>query len=564
MTDLATNVPAAAQTREVTIPANTAAIVQANIVISATGVVSGKSGNFAIYTYSWSLSAWSACSATICGTGTQTRTATCKRNDGADAAAALCKTAATTSQNCQASGPNCNVATQQGTCSLNKCTCNQGWTGVHCDMSSYTYAWSFSNWSTCSATVCGAGSQTRTATCKRSNGTDAAAALCTAPATTSQNCQATTANCNAAAQQGTCSLNKCTCNQGWTGAQCADAVVPKCNTTTCPTTHGKCDAESDTCVCNEPEKFYGADCKSSYTCDQTQCANGGSIALNAGSCAQQCTCVNQWEDAANVDATTLSPTNQGCTVCGLDCSQYGSPDATCDKCQCRTTYWSNSCTCRFLDWQHTFLANAGWSPNVTRFTTKAEFLAYSASADADEAIIAEVNAYFGRILTIYQTITGVHPLRLSIQHWTFSAENLKLSTRFYAPCTGDTTIPGFDAVEDVLMPGYTPIEEIFYHVNSILNSFSQFNAMRVDVAGISSLMSAPNADEQVTVDAGVGDKVIQHPSCQEADFPRGEFSCDMADNKAENNAAFGVSSSMFSAVMMSTIAAVVGVVAVWI
>lgn len=56
-----------------------------------------------IWSYSWSIGGWGSCSKS-CGTGTQTRTVTCKRNDGQTVADSFCtkyvSAKPATSQNC--------------------------------------------------------------------------------------------------------------------------------------------------------------------------------------------------------------------------------------------------------------------------------------------------------------------------------------------------------------------------------------------------------------------------------------------------------------------------------
>ncbi len=76
----------------------------------ASAITSGTISN-PIYTYSYVVSAWSACSATACGTqGTQTRTVTCMRNDGVAGADSYCtgtkpdSTQACSAQACSTTG----------------------------------------------------------------------------------------------------------------------------------------------------------------------------------------------------------------------------------------------------------------------------------------------------------------------------------------------------------------------------------------------------------------------------------------------------------------------------
>lgn len=99
-------------------------------------------------TYTWNYGNWGPCTAT-CGGGTETRTATCMASSGAPASGPLCGTSEPTVRSCATS----------------PCV---------------TYSWNYSGWSTCSV-QCGAGTQSRTATCRNSAGAIVADTLCTAP-----------------------------------------------------------------------------------------------------------------------------------------------------------------------------------------------------------------------------------------------------------------------------------------------------------------------------------------------------------------------------------------------
>jgi hypothetical protein len=99
--------------------------------------------------YSWVSGSWATPSA--CGATTSTRTVSCQRNDGATVADGLCSGAKpATSQ----------AATDYGSCSYN---------------------FQYSAWSTPAS--CGAVTQTRTATCQRSDGTTVANSFCGTPVT---------------------------------------------------------------------------------------------------------------------------------------------------------------------------------------------------------------------------------------------------------------------------------------------------------------------------------------------------------------------------------------------
>jgi len=110
-------------------------------------------------TYAWETTEWSACSET-CGTGTQVRDTVCKRSDGV----------VVTDSFCTAPRPE----TSQSCSSVEACS----------------YSWNYGSWGSCS-TTCGTGTQTRTASCKRSDGTTVANSFCTETAVLSQNCTLT-------------------------------------------------------------------------------------------------------------------------------------------------------------------------------------------------------------------------------------------------------------------------------------------------------------------------------------------------------------------------------------
>ncbi|XRB10254.1 thrombospondin [Pseudoscourfieldia marina] len=129
--------------------------------------VSGPKACASIYEYSYSSTgSWSSCSAS-CGGGTQTRSVTCKRSDGQSVSDSSCSgSKPSTSQSCntQACAP------------------------------SYTYSYATGSWAVCSAS-CGGGTQTRSVTCKRSDGQAVADTMCsgTKPSTSlSCNTQACT------------------------------------------------------------------------------------------------------------------------------------------------------------------------------------------------------------------------------------------------------------------------------------------------------------------------------------------------------------------------------------
>jgi hypothetical protein len=80
-----------------------------------------------------------------------------------------------------------------------------------CD-TNYTYSWQIGNWSSCNATTCGAsGTQTRTVTCKRSDGQTVADSFCGTKPATSQSCTGACTYTWAYGNWGPCSV---TCGYG--------------------------------------------------------------------------------------------------------------------------------------------------------------------------------------------------------------------------------------------------------------------------------------------------------------------------------------------------------------
>lgn len=132
--------------------------------VNCTGVapagVAQSCSSFSSCSYSWTYSAWSSCSIG-CGTGVQTRTATCTRSDGTTVADSYCTGAK------QALAQACSNYT------------------------SCTYTWQAGSWSACSSSCTTAvpGTQSRSVTCLRSDGVAVSGTSCTAPTpVTSQSC----------------------------------------------------------------------------------------------------------------------------------------------------------------------------------------------------------------------------------------------------------------------------------------------------------------------------------------------------------------------------------------
>jgi hypothetical protein len=168
------------------------------------------SSDYSSCSYSFSYGSWS--SPTGCGSVTQTRTASCRRSDGTTVSNAYCGTPVTSQS--ATNYDSCTYAFQYGawtqptgcgqvvqsrgyTCrrsdgtavAESNCGTPSTWQYAN-DYSTCTYTANYGGWSTCSNS-CGAGTQTRSASCTRSDGATVANSSCGAM-TTSQSCTGNT------------------------------------------------------------------------------------------------------------------------------------------------------------------------------------------------------------------------------------------------------------------------------------------------------------------------------------------------------------------------------------
>ena len=162
------------------------------------GATSQTVPDYSTCNYSWQMSAWSAPSSTCSTTATETRTGTCLRSDG------------TTVPNSDCSGVT-EPATSQTVTDLS--TCKYTWEpGSWSACSGGSGTWSYTAWSPAAGTYCTAslnqtrtgtcnvtadsGSESRTVTCQRSDGTTVSGSYCTsAEPATSQACTPSSVDC---------------------------------------------------------------------------------------------------------------------------------------------------------------------------------------------------------------------------------------------------------------------------------------------------------------------------------------------------------------------------------
>jgi hypothetical protein len=199
--------------------------------------------NYSSCSYSFQYGSWSSPSG--CGNVTQTRTATCKRSDGTTVSNTYCGTP---------------VTSQSGT-----------------SYSSCTYAFEYGSWSTPSG--CGTVTETRTAQCRRSDGTLVSNSNCGTPVTTQSG--TSTATCTYTANLGawgTCS-NSC-----GTGTQTRSVSCTRSDGATVANSNCGSPATSQSCTGNT-----GCAVKYYWSSASSTCSTTSSGTMNGQSKSGECT-----------------------------------------------------------------------------------------------------------------------------------------------------------------------------------------------------------------------------------------------------------------------------------
>jgi len=280
------------QTRSIECERSDGTIVEDSWCAAAKPESSQSCSDTSSCTYAWVSEDWSACS-TTCGTGTQVRTVTCQRSDG--------------------------VTVPDASCIEAKPAANQACTNT----TSCSYSWNYSSWGSCS-TTCGSGTQTRTATCLRSDGATVANNFCTAAAVLSQPCTATT-GCSYAWESlswGSCST---TCGTG-----------TQARTVQCKRSDGTIVVDAS---CTAAKPATNQSCTNTSTCTYSwNTTSWGACSTTCGTGTQGRTVTCQRSDGVTVpdaSCTSAKPVaSQACTVttsCSYDWnySSWGSCSTTC-------------------------------------------------------------------------------------------------------------------------------------------------------------------------------------------------------------------------------------------
>ena len=291
------------------------------------GATSQSVPDYSTCNYNWQMSAWSAPSSTCSTTATETRTGTCLRSDG------------TTVPNSDCSGVT-EPATSQTVTDLS--TCQYTWEpGSWSSCTGGSGTWSYTAWSPAAGTYCTAslnqtrtgtcnvtadsGSESRTVTCQRSDGTTVAGSYCTsAEPATSQACTPSSVDCGTeepltqtVSDYGGCAYSwqasgfgACvggtgtweytawspTCGSGTFTQTRSASCVPNSNsatqtqTVTCLRSDGTTVADSYCPTSSEPATSEACTPSSGYSCG-AQAATSQSVTMNSVCVAAMTACV---------------------------------------------------------------------------------------------------------------------------------------------------------------------------------------------------------------------------------------------------------------------------------
>lgn len=352
-------------------------------------------------TYSWNTGNWGTCSKT-CGSGTQTRTVTCRDGSGGTVSDSYCAgTKPSTSQSCNthacptwnsgewgSCSATCGSGTQTrtvtcrdhtgGTVSDSLCTGTKPVTSQSCNTQACP-VWNTGPWGSCSVT-CGGGTQTRTVQCRDHTGATVPDASCsgTKPAT-SQSCNtqvcltyswysggwgACSATCGGGTRTRTVqcrdNFSAVVADSFCSGAGTKPATSQACNTPACVTYSWRQDVPWGTCstTCGGGTQTRPAECVSSQgsTVDNSLCS--GSPPATQQTCSTQA-CPVQWVSGAwsSCSKTCGSGVQTRTVTCRQtkDGVQSPVPDSNCASAGAKpvTSQACNTQACPTYSWQYT-------------------------------------------------------------------------------------------------------------------------------------------------------------------------------------------------------------------
>ncbi len=252
-------------------------------------------------TYHWFVGNWGSCSAS-CGTGSTTRSVSCRSDSGATVADVYCGATIkpATTESCEA------------------------------DAGCVTYGWVAGTWSSCSAS-CGTGTMTRSVTCASSTGVAVSDAFCgaTARPTSSNSCdagQACTTHGWVVGNWGTCSascgtgtISRAVTCQDTTGAVVADVF---CGATTKPSTLDSCEGQGG---CTTFAWFVGDWGSCSASCGTGSMSRAVTCRSSTGATVSDASC------AASAKPATFESceADWGCVTYAWAASDWSTCSATC-------------------------------------------------------------------------------------------------------------------------------------------------------------------------------------------------------------------------------------------